>query len=276
MTGYRYLYEFLKGLLLIVWLVLMGLPFFFMVNASFKNQREAMMSPAWDFPENLTFDNYEAVLKSNTFFQYFLNSVTVISISVVLILVVSAMASYIFARLPFRFSRLLFMVIVAGFVIPIHSTLVPVYLLTNDLGLYDTRWALIGPYVTFNLPISIFILTEFMRQIPRELEEAAYLDGSNFLNTFLSIILPLSKPGLVTLAIYNSVTLWNEFVFAFVLIAKTENRTLPLAIWEYQGEFGMNIPAVMSVLTLSALPLIIVYIFGQERVTRGMMAGALK
>ncbi len=115
-----------------------------------------------------------------------------------------------------------------------------------------------------------------MRQIPRELEEAAYIDGSNYLSTFWRVILPLSKPGLVTLAIYNAVTLWNEFVFAFVLIARPSNRTLPLAIWEYQGEFGMNIPAVMAVLTLSTLPLIVIYIFGQERVTRGMMAGALK
>lgn len=276
MKGFRYFREITVGFFLLIWLILMGLPFYFMVISSLKNQREIMTRPAWTLPVEPTLSNYQLVLESPVFFRYFFNSVVVITISVLLILVVAAMASYVFARLPFRFSRLLFMVIVAGFVIPIHTTLVPVYLLTNAIGLYDTRWALVGPYVAFNLPISVFILTEFMRQIPHEMEEAAHIDGSNYLNTFWRIIVPLSKPGFVTLAIYNAVTLWNEFVFAFVLISKPDNRTLPLAIWEYQGEFGMNIPAIMSVLTLSALPLIVIYIFGQERVTRGMMAGALK
>jgi raffinose/stachyose/melibiose transport system permease protein len=115
-----------------------------------------------------------------------------------------------------------------------------------------------------------------MRQIPKELEEAARIDGSSTLGIFWRIILPLSKPGLVTLAIYNSVILWNEFVFAFVLITSPENRPLPLAIWEYQGQYAMNVPAIFAVLTLSSLPLIVVYIFGQERIVAGIMAGALK
>jgi raffinose/stachyose/melibiose transport system permease protein len=166
--------------------------------------------------------------------------------------------------------------IVAGLVIPLHVTLIPVYLLTKQIGLYDSLWALLGPYVAFNLPLSIFILTEFMRVIPRELEDAARIDGCGPMATFWRVILPLSTPGLATLAIYNAVVLWNEFVFAFVLITSPQNRPLPLAIWEYQGEYAMNVPAIMGVLTLSALPLIAIYILGQERVIKGMMAGALK
>jgi raffinose/stachyose/melibiose transport system permease protein len=213
---------------------------------------------------------------SSRFFIFLLNSLVVVTVSVILIVIISAMASYVFARIKFRFSGVLFALIVAGLVIPIHVTLIPVYLLTISVGLYDKIWALVGPYVAFNIPISIFILTEFMRQIPGELEDAARIDGCGPMRAFFQIFLPLSRPGLAAIAIFSAVALWNEFVFAFVLTSSTNNRTLPLAIWEYQGEYSANIPMIMSVLTLSALPLIIAYLFGQEGFVKGMMAGALK
>jgi raffinose/stachyose/melibiose transport system permease protein len=264
-------------LLALAWLVIAGMPFYFMTITGFKGRFELFSGGGvFAFPEAPAFTNFEEVLTRGTFFQYLANSVLIVAVSVLLILLLSAMASYVFARIPFRLSRPLFTLVIAGLVIPLHVTLIPVYLLTRQIGLYDSLWALLGPYVAFNLPLSIFILTEFMRAIPRELEEAARIDGSGPMGTFWRIILPLSTPGLATLAIYNAVALWNEFVFAFVLITSPENRPLPLAIWEYQGEYSMNIPAIMSVLTLSALPLILVYIVGQERVIKGIMAGALK
>jgi raffinose/stachyose/melibiose transport system permease protein len=151
-----------------------------------------------------------------------------------------------------------------------------VYLLTTSMGLYDTLWALVGPYVAFNLPIAVFVLTEFMRDIPAELEEAARMDGAGSVSVFVKVILPLSRPGLVTVGIYSAVALWNEFVFAYVLTSSPDRRTLPLAIWDYQGQYAANIPLIMAVLSLSALPLMLIYVIAQERVTSGMMAGALK
>ena len=130
--------------------------------------------------------------------------------------------------------------------------------------------------MAFSLPLSIFILTEFVRQIPRELDDAARVDGCSPARTFFSIILPLTTPGMATMAIYNTVMLWNEFVFAYTLTSSPAQRTLPLAIWEFQGQYASNIPAIMSVLTMTALPMIIAYAFGQERIIKGMMAGALK
>lgn len=261
----------------LVWLLITGTPFYFMALTGFKGRFELFSGGSvFAFPANPSFDNYREVLVRGTFFRYLGNSLLIVAVSVVLILALSAMASYVFARIPFRLNRVLFSLIIAGLVIPLHVTLIPVYLLTRQLGIYDSLWALLGPYVAFNLPLSIFILTEFMRAIPRELEEAARIDGSGPMHTFFRVILPLSTPGLATLAIYNAVILWNEFVFAFVLITSPQNRPLPLAIWEYQGEYSMNIPAIMAVLTLSALPLIAVYIVGQERVVKGIMAGALK
>lgn len=186
------------------------------------------------------------------------------------------MASYVFARLNFRWGNLIFNIVIACMAIPIHATLIPVFLFTKQMGLYDSPMALIGPYVAFNLPVSVFILTGFMKGIPKELEESAEIDGAGKVKIFLKIILPLSKPGLATLAIYNGINMWNEFVYALVLTSSVSKRTLPLAVWEYQGQYGVNIPMIMTILVLTALPMIILYIIFQEKLEKGMMAGAVK
>ena len=257
------------------WLVVTTLPFIFVVMTSLKSQQETFSGSVWSLPEKLNFENYLAVLNGGVW-TYLRNSVFVLVTSIILILVISSMAAYAFARLRFRLNKPLFGLIVAGMIVPIHITLIPIYLLIRNVGLYDTPFALIGPYVATALPVSIFILTEFMRQIPKELEEAAKLDGCGAFGIFWKVFLPLSGPGLSTVAIYNSIGLWNEFIFAYVLTSNPANRTLPLAIWDFQGQYASNIPAILSVVTLTSLPLIVAYAFGQERIVKGMMAGALK
>lgn len=257
------------------WLAVTTLPFIFVVMTSLKSQQETFSGAVWALPESLNFGNYLEVLNGG-FWVYLRNSVFVLVLSIGLILVISSMAAYAFARLRFRLNKPLFGLIVAGMIVPIHITLIPIYLLIRNVGLYDTPFALIGPYVATALPVSIFILTEFMRQIPKELEEAAKLDGCGAFGIFWKVFLPLSGPGLSTVAIYNSIGLWNEFIFAYVLTSNPANRTLPLAIWDFQGQYASNIPAILSVVTLTSLPLIVAYAFGQERIVKGMMAGALK
>ncbi len=144
------------------------------------------------------------------------------------------------------------------------------------MGLYDSLKALIGPYVAFALPMSIFVLVAFMKTIPRELEEAAEIDGCGRFKNFFMIILPLSKPGLATLAIYNGVAMWNEFAFANTLLQSPANKTLPLALGQFKGEHALDIPIILSVLTLSVLPMIILFIIFQNKLVKGMMAGAVK
>ncbi|TPW29094.1 carbohydrate ABC transporter permease [Martelella alba] len=257
------------------WLAVTTLPFIFVVMMSLKTQNETYVNPVWALPESFNLSNYIDVLKGS-FLIYLRNSLFVISVSVILIVLISAMAAYALARLKFRLSGALFGLIVAGMIVPLHVTLVPVYLMTKSMGLYDTPAALIGPYVAMSLPISIFILTEFMRQVPKELEEAALLDGCGPFKVFWKIFFPLSGPGLSTVAIYNGIMLWNEFVFAYVLTSSPDKRTLPLAVWDFQGQYASNIPAILAVVTLSSLPLIIVYAIGQEKIVNGMMAGSLK
>jgi raffinose/stachyose/melibiose transport system permease protein len=188
----------------------------------------------------------------------------------------SAFAAYPLSRMQFKLNKPIFAVIVAAMSIPIHITLIPVFLMTIRFNMYDKAYALIGPNVAFNLPISIFILTSFMQGISKEMEEAAEIDGCGKFSTFFRVIFPLSKSGLATLAIYNGVVIWNEFVFAMVLTQSQDAQTLPLAIWEYQGQYSINTPLIMALLVLSSLPVILLYIFGQDKLVKGMMAGAIK
>ena len=262
-------------LLGLFWLLVTTLPFLFVVMTSMKSQEETYAKPVWSLPEHFNLGNYLAVLKGS-FWTYLQNSVFVLVVSIILILMIGSMAAYALARIQFRWNKPLFGLIVASMIVPIHITLVPIYLMTRNMGLYDTQFALIGPYVATSLPVSIFILTEFMRQIPRELEEAAKLDGCGPFGIFWKIFLPLSGPGLSTVAIYNGIGMWNEFIFAYVLTSTPEHRTLPLAVWDFQGQYASDIPAMLAVVTLTSLPLIVAYAFGQERIVKGMMAGALK
>lgn len=257
------------------WLAVTLLPLTFVVFTSLKSQQDTFESPVWALPKHVDWSHYAGILQGS-FIIYLRNSVFVVGVSVTLIVIISAMAAYALSRLKFRFSKPLFAMIVAGMIVPLHITLVPIYLMTKSLGLYDTPFALIGPYVATSLPVSIFILAEFMRQIPRELEEAAELDGCGPFTIFRKLFLPLSGPGIATVAIYNGIQLWNEFIFAYVLTSSPSNRTLPLALWDFQGEYSSNIPAMLAVVTLTSLPLIVAYAFGQERIVKGMMAGSLK
>ena len=178
--------------------------------------------------------------------------------------------------MKFKMRGLIYAGIVAMMSIPMHVTLIPIFKMTTKMGLYDSLRSLIGPYVTFALPMSVFILTAFMMTIPREVEESAEIDGCNKYRNFFSIILPLSKSGLSTLAIYNGVSMWNEFAFANTLLQTPAHKTLPLALGQFKGEHAMDIPIILSVLVLSVLPMIILFIVFQDKLVKGMMAGAVK
>jgi len=268
------LWIFVKGLA-VIWLIIAGAPFVFQILSSFKTQGEFITSSLFDLPKRLYFENYISVLKGG-FLRYFYNSLIVLSISLVLLLFISACAAYPLSRMKFRPNRFILGAIVAAMSIPIHITLIPVFTMSIRLNLYDKVYALIGPSIAFNLPMSVFILTTFMRGISKEMEEAAEMDGYGKFSSFFMIILPLSKSGLVPLAIYNGVMIWNDFLFAMLLLQTQKVRTLPLAIWEYQGQYAINIPIIMALLALSSLPLIVLYIIGQDKLIKGIMAGAVK
>lgn len=259
----------------VFWILIAGVPFIFMVLNSFKSQFEMLQKGVFQFPSSLYLDNYTSVL-SNGFMSYFFNSVILLVVALSLLLFITACAAYPLSRMQFKLRNFFYALIIACMSIPIHVTLIPVFKMTTSLNLYDTLWGLVGPNVAFSIPISVYILTTFMQTIPKEIEESASIDGCGKFNTFFKIILPLSKPGLSTLAIYDGISIWNEFAFANTLTQSVSAKTLPLAISAFQGEHSMNIPMIMSVLVLTVLPMIVLFIILQDKLVKGMMAGAVK
>ena len=263
-------------ILAVIWFLVAFVPFLFMVLTGFKQKLETIMYGAFHLPETLYLQNYIDVITDVNFWIYFKNSVVVLAVSLALLLFISACAAYPLSRFRFKLRNPIYVLIVAAMSVPIHVTMIPVFQMTIGMGLYDTIWALLPTAVAFAAPISVFILTGFMQGIPFELEEAADIDGCGLYGRFFRIILPLSTPGLSTLAIYNGVNIWNEFIFAFTLTQSNENRTLPLALWNYQGQYSSNTAMIMACLTLSVMPMIILFIIMQDKLVKGMMAGAVK
>ncbi len=262
--------------LAVCWLIIAFVPFMFMVISGFKQKMETIMYGAFHMPEAWYPDNYIGVITDPAFWNYFKNSVIVLVLSLVILLFISACAAYPLSRFTFKMRDTTLLLIVACMSVPIHVTMIPVFQMAIKSGLYDSIWALIPTSVAFAVPLSVFIMTGFMKGIPRELEEAADMDGCGMYRRFFEVILPLSTPGLSTLAIYNGVNIWNEFIFAFTLTQSEKNRTLPLALWNYQGAYSSNTAMIMACLTLSVLPMIILFMIMQEKLVKGMMAGAVK
>ncbi len=262
-------------ILALCWCMIAGIPFFFMVINSFKGQFEMLQKGVFQLPSSWKPSNFVDVLE-NGFLNYFFNSVILLVISLVILLFITACAAYPLSRMRFKYRNIIFGTIVAAMSVPMHVTLIPIFKMSTKLQLYDKLVGLIGPNVAFGIPISVFILTTFMSTIPKDIEESAEIDGCGKFRNFFSMILPLSKAGLSTLAIYNGVGIWNEFAFANTLTQSKAAKTLPLAISAFQGEHSMNIPVIMAVLVLSVLPMIIMFIIFQDKLVKGMMAGAVK
>jgi ABC-type sugar transport system, permease component len=254
--------------------IITGFPFIFLLINSFKSMQEYLLN-IWKFPSELFLGNFAKVFTPD-FLRYFLNSVIVSVISVTIIVAVSAMISFAFAKLKFKGKNFLYFLIIAGMMIPVHTTLIPTFTLISQMNLTDSLTGLIGPYVSYNIPISVFILTQFFKEIPKDIEEAAIIDGCGTLGIFRKIILPLSGPALSTIVVYTFLNIWNEFINANVLITSAAKKTLPLGIREFYGAQTINIPAILTAILVGSLPVIIVYFCAQEKVVNGLTQGAVK
>lgn len=261
-------------LVALIWLVLMIYPLFFSIQISLKSQTEFLTSSPQSLPSQPVWGNYPSVLQKG-FYKYFFNSVIVAFFSVLFILLSASLAGFAFAKRKFKLRKAFFLLFMAGLYVPIHVTLIPTYMITQGLNLYDTIWGLIGPYVAFNLPLGTIIMTRFMNEIPDDLIDAAKVDGSSWIRTWWNVALPLTKPAIATVGIYTSVVIWNEFIYALVLISSESNRTLPLGLWRFQGEWTINVPLTMSAVVLTVLPLLLLYVFFSERIIKGLVAGAV-
>lgn len=255
-----------------LWLAAIILPIYYIVLTSLRPQPAYYAENPLAFPAEPTLDAYRLVL-DNDFTRYLTNSAIVTVVSVVVILAVSLMASYYLVRSSTRLSRGTLRVVLLGIAIPIQATIIPVYYLIIRLGLYYTLWALILPSIAFAIPISVLIIVNFVRDVPGELFEAMRVEGASDWRMLRSLVLPLARPALVTVGIYDALNVWNGFLFPLVLTQSASVRVLPLSLWTYQGQFSVNVPAVLAAVTLSALPVLAAYVVGRRQLVSGLTAG---
>lgn len=264
------------GIAATLWLIFAVIPIYYVVITSFKSQEGFFSENALLPPAAPTLANYILVLE-NDFFVYFLNSVIVTLATVVLSTVCALMAAYAIVRgAGSRWLGRTFSLFLLGLAIPLQAVIIPVYLMITRAGLYDSLIALILPSVAFALPLSIIILANFVRDIPGELYEAMRVDGATDWRTLTTLVYPMARPALATVAIYNGLSVWNGFIFALVLTQSPDKRVLPLALWTFQGEFTANIPAVLAAVVLSTLPIVLLYILGRRQLIAGLTAGVGK
>ncbi len=265
---------------LILWIFSLSCiyPLVWMFYSSLKKKRQ-FNADIIGLPTEPTFSNYIKVLTNKDYHlgSSMVNSVRTTVLSVLLILVFGFIVGYILARVQFKFNRALYAIFLMGLLIPVHSLLVPIYVVFNKAGMANQWYTLIIPYVAFGLPIAIFLIEGFIRSIPIELEEAAAIDGSTFLHTMTTIILPVSRPILTTVAIIQSFSCWNEFSFALVLCSRNQKlQTVPLAMTNFKGQFASDYPKIMAGMLITMLPIVVLYFAFSKKIIEGMVAGAVK
>ena len=257
-----------------VWLVVVMVPIYWIVITSFKTQSNYFSTNPLAPPSEPTLDNYRLVIESD-FVRYFMNSAIVTLGAVVPAVIVSFMAAYAIVRAGrgSRFLRSVNALFLMGLAIPLQATIIPVYLIIIRLQLYDTLLAIILPSIAFAVPLSVLVLSNFIRDVPKELFESMRMDGASEWGTLWHLAFPLTRPALVTVTIYNGLGIWNGFLLPLILTQSPGQRTLPLALWTFQGQYSINVPAVLASVVLTTLPILIMYVVGRRQLLSGLTAG---
>lgn len=243
--------------------------------SSFKTYAE-INSSALSWPSSFNLDNYKAAFQFAPIAKYFLNSVIIVGCSVLVTVALVAMCAYIISRFEFKLKMVIVLLISASLMLPAQAISQPLFSIFQKLGIFDTKIGLIIVYSAMGIPMSFFVMTSYYKTISTALEESAYIDGATFLQTFWHIILPLAKPGLVTIALLQFINTWNEFYFALMLTSGDTARTVPIALNYYMGTFANNYSALFAAVVMTVLPTIVLFIVLQRQVMESLTAGAVK
>ncbi len=256
-----------------LWLVIVLIPLYWIVVTSFKDQSAYFTQNPFALPTEPTIENYKLVIQSD-FPRYFLNSVIVTAGTILPAVAISFMAAYAIVRgAGGRFLAGVNGLFLMGLAIPLQATIIPVYLLIIRMHLYDSLLAIILPSIAFSIPLSVLVLTNFIRDVPKELFESMRVDGATEWGMLRKLALPLTRPALVTVSIYNGLGVWNGFLLPLILTQSPDKRTLPLALWTFQGQYSVNVPAVLASVVLTTLPIVILYALGRRQLLSGLTAG---
>jgi ABC-type glycerol-3-phosphate transport system permease component len=251
-----------------LWSIFVLLPLLWMVLASFKTRREIFTHPL-GLPEALNFQGFARAWSVGVP-QFIVNSAIVTALSVALIVFAAGMAAYVLARAESRWMQAIYLLLVAGFAVPPTAVLVPLFQMVSAAGFLNSHLAIVLPYAAYGIPFTTVLFYAFFLDFPRELEDAARLDGCNQLQVLFLVILPLSGPAVASAAIFQAVFTWNEFPLALLMLTRPEMKTLPVGILQLQGTYASDWPAVMAGLTVATLPILAVFVFSQKYFVRSL------
>jgi xylobiose transport system permease protein len=259
------------GIAASVWLVIVAVPLYYIALTSLRTSDSYLTDGALR-PSGLTLENYRQVLDLG-FDTFIINSTIVTVITMVLVLVMALPAAYAIVFGGTRAVRATFNTFLLGLAIPAQAVIIPIYLLITRLHLYDSLTAIILPTAAFSLPMAIVVLTSTLRDIPRALFDAMTVDGAGTVEVFRRLVLPLSRPGLVSVGIFSGLNAWNGFIFPLVLTQSEARRVIPLGLWNFQSRFGTDVPGLLAAVVLSTVPVLALYLFGRRQLLRSLSAG---
>ena len=263
-------------MVLVVVAVIQLFPLIWLVDFSLGSSNEMFTNGLLIIPEKIRWDNYVKAFVDGNFLHYLRNSILINTLAVALVILISIMAAFACLRMKWKLSGLVSTLLVLGMMIPIHATLLPNYKIYNTFHLTDTIWALLIPYVAFSLPQGMFLMTGFLQAIPKELEEAAVMDGCGIYRIVFQIITPLLKPSIATVAIMTFLNNWNEFMMASTYLSTPTWKTLPFSVLEFTGGYSSNYAVQFAVMALTAAPAVLVYVVLNKHITKGVAMGAVK
>lgn len=265
----------------IAWLLLLLLAFVnlypigIMILSSFKSTREIFLKP-FELPAVWRWKNYVSAWQRADFATYFKNSILVTAASIAAILLVSSMAAYVIARFDFKGKRSIYLYLLAGLALPTRLAIIPIFLIMRSLQLLDKLGGLVIVYTAGGIAFSVFLLVNFFKKLPRDIEDSAKIDGAGPFRIYWQIDLPLLKPALVTVAMFNFIDVWNDFFFPLILLSSKAKKTIPLGLQAFFGEYTIEWDVLFAALNISVLPILLVFLILSRQFIAGMTEGALK
>lgn len=266
---------FKMGCLILIAIVQL-FPLIWLFDFSLASSNELFTNGLLIIPKKIQWGNYVKAFIDGNFLLYLKNSLLINTLAVIIVIVISIMAAFACTRMSWKLSPVVRNILLLGMMVPIHATLLPNYVIYDKLGLTDTIWALLIPYVAFSLPQGVFLTCSFMKSIPKELEEAALIDGCGIYRIIAVIIGPLMKSSIATVAIMTYLNNWNEFMMASTYLSSKTWKTLPFSVLEFTGEYSSNYAVQFAVMALTALPAVIIYMLLNKHITKGVAMGAVK
>ena len=264
-----------KWFLLIFFAFYTLFPLIWLFITSLKTNKEYIASP-FSIPAVPQIINYINAWSSANLGRMIINSITVAFIATFLNALVACMASYAMSRFEFKGREVIFTMFAAGIMVPLNAMMVPYFTIFSKIGLLDSLWALRILYASVNLPLAITIIRGFMDDFPKEIEEAAYIDGCGFYGRFIKLVLPLTKTGIVTAATFTFLTCWNEFVYANLLTSSPATKTIQIGIRYFTNQFSTDYVSMYAAIVIAIIPSIVIYMIFQEQIIAGLTAGAVK